>query len=333
MESGKRKGRRSGREICFREKPQILLLGNGVNRAFCGHAISWDDLLKKGTEGSHIPDDLKMPYSLQIVLRTGDNVNNRMRARSRELYGVVDSPEMCGMLCDLMALGCDDILTSNYSYELEEAALGVRKLTPSGAERLMRHTDMVSRAEAKYLLHTYNEVTCKDKTCRIWHIHGEARKHDSMVIGHYYYGLLLAKYMEYLKERVKAYHNWQTNPSFHFESWIDKFILGDVYVVGFGFDYAELDLWWLLNRKKLEKNPHGGFYYYEPKKQVAFHEKTELLKVYGAEVLDLGFTRLPRLPEGATSEQKQIREERNCKMYREFYREALKDIKNKMTHD
>ena len=76
----------------FREKPKILLLGNGVNRAFCRHAISWDDLLLKGTEGAHIPENLRMPYSLQIVLRTGDNVSGRMRARSRELYGVVDSP-------------------------------------------------------------------------------------------------------------------------------------------------------------------------------------------------------------------------------------------------
>lgn len=34
-------------------------------------------------------------------------------------------------------------------------------------------------------------------------------------------------------------------------SWIDYFMLGDVYMVGLGLDISEMDLWWLISCKKL----------------------------------------------------------------------------------
>jgi hypothetical protein len=33
-------------------------------------------------------------------------------------------------------------------------------------------------------------------------------------------------------------------------SWIEYFMLGDVYIVGLGMSLFELDLWWLVNCKK-----------------------------------------------------------------------------------
>ena len=35
-------------------------------------------------------------------------------------------------------------------------------------------------------------------------------------------------------------------------SWSDWFILGDVYAVGFGYDFSEFDLWWAAERKARE---------------------------------------------------------------------------------
>ena len=34
--------------------------------------------------------------------------------------------------------------------------------------------------------------------------------------------------------------------------WLDSFVLGNVNILGLGMDFSELDLWWLLNRKKRE---------------------------------------------------------------------------------
>ena len=44
------------------------------------------------------------------------------------------------VLRDLLTMGFDDILTTNYSYELEEAALGKYELTDRQVAKLMRYT-------------------------------------------------------------------------------------------------------------------------------------------------------------------------------------------------
>lgn len=31
------------------------------------------------------------------------------------------------------------------------------------------------------------------------------------------------------------------------KSWIDLFFCSDVYIVGYGLDYSDIDLWWILN--------------------------------------------------------------------------------------
>ena len=86
-------------------------------------------------------------------------------------------------------------------------------------------------------------------------------------------------------------------------------IFGDVYVLGFGYDYSEQDLWWLLNRKANEnKIEKGKTYYYEPGNDNRVRIKKSLLQVFGVitENLDMGYT-----------------EEIN---YRDFYSDAINDI-------
>ena len=85
----------------------------------------------------------------------------------------------------------------------------------------------------------------------IFHIHGEALKPDSVILGHYFYGTLLFSYDNYLTRR--APQQCYRMEGGHLLSWLDYFILGDVYTLGFGFDTAEIDLWWLLCRKKRER--------------------------------------------------------------------------------
>ena len=81
-------------------------------------------------------------------------------------------------------------------------------------------------------------------------------------------------------------------------------------------DFSELDIWWLLNRKKREDAVHGKVFYYEPGGD-HFNEKAELLKLLGVEVVHCGVT----TPKG-TPEEKNI-------AYREFYLKAIQDIQNR----
>ena len=104
-------------------------------------------------------------------------------------------------------------MTTNYTYELEQAALHPGKISKSKIKAMMHHTEGSKIAEGKYLLHTYNRAVVSGHHNRIWHIHGEARKPDSMILGHYYYGKLLRRCVaridgtkEITEDKKPAYH-------------------------------------------------------------------------------------------------------------------------------
>ncbi|MBD5130330.1 MAG: hypothetical protein HDT43_10500 [Ruminococcaceae bacterium] len=247
-------------------KPQILLLGNGINRAF--NSDSWDQLLNSMAEeyGVKNADEYICPETLKAILVTGDRVDEALGRKKDSLgnLGTEKPPKQMELLRRLLAMNFDHILTTNYSYELETAALGEDKICESALKKMQRHTDEVSRCEASLMLHTYNSAEYHGKEHKIWHVHGEARKADSMVLGHYYYGLLLGKMLTFNKKRGVYYSiaRGSGEPP-EIKSWTEAFIFGDVYVLGYGFGFAESDMWWLLNRKKRELSDVGKTVFFE----------------------------------------------------------------------
>ncbi len=269
--------------------PKVLLLGNSINQAY--DCCSWDDLLRI-LSGKEISQKSQLPMSLRPILLTGNDIHARMTkfSETQEAFGKISCNEMRYMLRSLLQKGFDEILTTNYSYELEIAATEKETITKYQLNKMIKRADgKGSPTEGKYFIHSYNEVKFSGTPNRIWHIHGAAKNPSSMVIGHYYYGNLLSKYKSYFDEEVKnRYVKEQENDEVKIISWLDAFILGDVHVLGFGFDFSEFDLWWLLDRKKREKAEHGKLYYYVPSweaNSLKFQEKAELLKCYDAEVV------------------------------------------------
>lgn len=304
------------------QRPKILLLGNGLNLAFAPQAFSWKKLLRSGSRND-IPEGIVVPLSLEVVLRTGNKSREMMKEKSRILYGEV-SDDLAAPLKTLLEAGFDEILTTNYGYELEEAALGIPSITDYRLNRIVRST--TGRVDPKFLLHTYNEVASGGFTNRIWHIHGEARKPASMVIDHYNYGSLLNRFINFYRWRGNDYKNYHSYEEIPKESWLDAFMVGDVYILAQGFDFAEMDLWWLVNRKKNDKYAGGKIFFYEPKSDRDFDSKTELLKIYGVTPVTLGFE-LPEKPgHRANSEIRKRYEEEKNELFRSFYREAVRDI-------
>ena len=82
--------------------------------------------------------------------------------------------------------------------------------------------------DGRILLQTYNRFPGSSQ--EIWHIHGEARKPNSIVLGHLYYGNLLTRCSGYLYGDAGC----EEGEVF---SWVDAFMLGDVYTLGFGYDF------------------------------------------------------------------------------------------------
>lgn len=263
---------------------QILLLGNGLNLNYSG--LSWKALLAAiATQSPETVARIQksaVPAPLQAIAVTEDRIDVQMKLHRQELYGRIVSEEQRTVLLRLMNMGFDHILTANYSYELEEAGLGLCEINDSRLKQLQTHTPAVGRAETQYLLHTYMNVPNKKGAVPVWYIYGEARKPDSTILGHYYYGNQLFRIKELLRDRGDGYRERQEKglPA-DIRSWVDAFITEDVYILGFGMDISEMDLWWLLNRRKREHARTGTIVFYEPEDDGQFAQY-ELLRLPGA---------------------------------------------------
>lgn len=311
--------------------PKILLLGNGLNNWSEYH--SWTDLLKGLCSDPEIikyfNDDKhpkKLPMSMQAVLATGDNISdavkqynlrNGYKRKLNPFYGKITSEKQKLALQNLLTAGFDAILTTNYSYELELAASGKEEITSEYQIKKLSES-LNGKAEQKYHLHTYNKVVYQGVENRIFHIHGEARKPSGIILGSYYYANLLQRIINEANSRGNRYHyNQIQHKQQQYDSWVDYFILGDVYVLGFGFDFAEIDLWWLLNRKKNEKAITGKVYYYAPFYD-GFDEKNAMLKLMNVNIENFGIF----LEEGRS----ETANRRNSKRYDQFYTTAISSI-------
>lgn len=296
-------------------RPQVLLLGNGLNLAY--KAKSWEKGIEDIWNNPKMSyQDVKMiettekftvPFPLKAVLATNDSLDSTISGKPEFLLGLEKIDDIRELIHPLLDIKFDYILTTNYSYEIERVANCKVDRAGEYCKNLLCHTNAVSKAESKYLLHTYNSVSYGGFENKVWHIHGEARKPQSVVLGHYYYGKLLEKYNEeLLKRKDIQFKQEECGKPMILDSWLDAFIMGDVYILGFGYDFSEMDLWWLLNRKKREKATHGKAYFYSPMKEYEII-KYGLLEAYGAEVRNVGFLKKPE-------------------NYIPFYDAAIKDI-------
>ena len=296
------------------KRPQILLFGNGLLQSFGGE--SWNDFLIsiKKRDDLPRPEEINCPEPLKAILLTNDQIDKAMRKKCQELLCKNNvTTDLADVIRELFLIGFDHILTTNYTYELEQAAIYPKILTESKVKQIAKCT--TGNVEKKYLLHTYNEVVFSGIPNKIWHIHGEARKPDSTILGHYYYGNSLYKIKDEARKRADYEQSTEAR------SWVEAFLFADIYCLGFGFGLAEFDLWWLLNRKAREKNNSGKLYFYEPLDKSQW-EKIELLNLMKSttgdkvvKIENLGYTKGDNI------------------QWSEFYQDAINDIRCKIRND
>lgn len=309
--------------------PQVIFLGNGINRAFGG--MSWGEILHEMAADSKKQVDvnqLKSPMPLQAIYLTDDNVNDTLKKHKYKLFGKIGEDKLhLELLQRILSINADHIITTNYSYELEFAAYPeLLKLSDKSKERKiekLRVCENNKKQGNKYMLYEYNRLLTDNTENKVWHIHGEARKHSSIVLGHYYYGMLLNEIIAYSKNKRNDYQEKQKNGvEIKIKSWVDAFIMGDVYVLGSRFDLSEMDLWWLLARKKREKASHGKIYFYEPQEiSDDADERLKMLNLY-AKIENMG-VKIPKRDDTNP----QMCAERD-KGFKECYIKAIEDIAN-----
>lgn len=283
----------------------VVFLGNGINRAF--NQASWTDLVKNIYEknNSELPYNEKssLPMPMQIIVATGDKVDKAMQDISVALnFDITD--EQKKFIESILELPVKNIITANYTFEIEQTA-GVRNSMHS-YRKIRKLTKKCSAKDEKFnLFKTYEPESC-DK--RIWHIHGDIATASSIIMGNYYYGKLLREIQDYLPSFMRRYtYSRKNNTELTEYSWVDSFLSKNVYMLGFGLDFNESDIWWLICCKK-RHFPDTKIYFYQPSKDIS-DEQRALLKAYAVEIIDF-------LPFDDS--------------YIEFYNCAIDDIKTKL---
>ena len=234
--------------------PKVLLTGNGLHRAF--EDADWDKLLRN-LSGDRFSDEkwerLKtLPYPQLAIAATGNHLNTGMKEVSR-LYIQSDVlPGEDSLVKKAVASGFDVILTTNYSYEIEKALCPGFHVSISKASKYRKKTCKDKPKAETIALYQYLHIPSENSESILWHIHGEAAIPDSMIIGHYYYGRLLSRIQTYTVETIRRYKIAERSGDLYYpRSWVDYILFGNVFIVGQGMDQSEMDLWWLMDCKRL----------------------------------------------------------------------------------
>ena len=300
---------------CFNieaSRPQVLLTGNGLTR----NNKPWAELIRSlARDGAPVAEfaaktgEVSLPYTI-MTLATADTEDAVRKQKYQNEFTNKEYPDN-PMLKRLVSLPFDAILTTNYTYEIECAQISQYAALSDRAKQTKYTCSTLPQRDNRYLLHTFNRLT---KDARdIWHIHGELRNKSSLILSHDEYARLIHEIMTYNQKRGKDYQDYGTD--LKFKSWVDYFLMGDVYILGLGMDYSEFDLWWLLGRRLREKAKVGKICYYSIK-SVENRLKNLALRYTGVEVLEFGEPILSSDDE----------DKKNAK-YQRFYVEAIDDIK------
>jgi hypothetical protein len=222
-----------------------ILFGNGLNRV-TNNNISWENILLDLDQNARSSIPKNVPYTMiyERVLR--DGAHGDEEAYKSRIAQKLLSLETNELYVELARLKARHYLTTNYDYCLEKA---------------LEATTIERSTEDIYSLRRRREVTSKFGIFDFWHIHGEAEKAKSMMLGLDHYCGSLAKLDQYVKGTYKSEdvpHKVETMQEklltgrFCYTSWIDLFFCAELHIFGLGLDYSETDLWWLLTRRARE---------------------------------------------------------------------------------
>jgi len=238
-------------------RPQVLLVGNGITRAY-NDDFKWEKLIGNLKKDNNVSFDTigLPPNTIYATIMTAIDDKDRTNSLLKEFenYKYNHNP----LIDKLLDISFDAILTTNYTYDFEE------QLHPgfshySNNSKNKNFTQFIQK-DSKYLLHTFNNIKKGEKNFNIWHIHGELRRPSSLILTHDNYARLIGKILEHNKLNRDNYSRYYNE--LHIHSWIDYLLIGDVYIIGSGFDFAEFDLWWFLSRRLREKAPTGTITYF-----------------------------------------------------------------------
>lgn len=238
-----------------------LFIGNGFSRSVFRDMPSWDDLFE---DVSIAIQDYTILYEAFLLEKkrqglTEDDVKKGLVEKIRAEFS---GKSVKDDICDLEQFGhymvqhhVNNILTTNYDNGIEFILCefcGYREQTPK---------NMVP--ETIYSVRTY-KLFVNDDTgheVRLWKVHGDLKRVRSITLGFDQYCGSLSKLSEYVKGTYKSSKKDAKvecagpmdikckEQKFDQLSWAELFFRTNIYIVGFGLNSSEIDIWWLLNKR------------------------------------------------------------------------------------
>lgn len=146
--------------------PQVLLLGNGIN--ISNGALTWREFLVKLADKDVDKDKLEsekkstLPMPLQAILVSNNNLGEKLAKAAKEMIPAGSLKDDNKLLSMLLTIDFDEILTTNYTYELEQACSPNFRMTENRLKKM--HTNIEGgNAEKKYLLKTCKKALIRQK--------------------------------------------------------------------------------------------------------------------------------------------------------------------------
>lgn len=292
------------------ENTQTVLFGNGLNRLTPGNP-SWEDLLtsiaKENLE-KDIPNTLryeaiivKQPYREEPARLITADGKVLLDADGKVLYAAGEKVEdrlkkdIAERVCDFAPnvaydivadLPVEHFITTNYDNTLLKAKGILKKVERNRQERI-------------YSIRRRYEWMSKNGLQTYWPIHGNVDSPSSIMLGFDHYCGSLSKIESYVKgnyelpsgERIPSMARklqMENKPALY--SWIDLFFFSDVHIIGLDLAYEEMDLWWILNKRRRIKQKgdvviNNRIIYY-PVAELS-RDKRQLLNGFDVEIIDL----------------------------------------------
>jgi len=269
-----------------------IFFGNGINRLRESNP-SWANILDgiKATpfNSEHLPNTMTFE---RVVLDRCDYCSNLSDNESKikeKLAEQLMNMEPSEVYETLYTLPAAHYLTTNYDNAFVDCiskhhTIEKKDLSTEDIYSVRRRTEIK------------DESNC---IVKLWQIHGSIAKPKSIMLGLDHYCGYIGKIDSYIKGTY-AYGSHKNKVSevsmeeklcdgrFTGSSWVELFFSTNIHIVGFSFDFAETDIWWILNRRarmmkdfNLKGRINNRIYFYCSE----IHEQTAaLLKSFDVEV-------------------------------------------------
>lgn len=233
-----------------------LFIGNGLNRTL-DSKIEWGNLLKDIAREKGVSDDdnhkISFPLEFELMVNKilmkplkpdmdpSDKIYRELKEKIANRIRGVKLPKQNGAPhYKFTALPVACIITTNYDYLLEESLDAEFKRTDSKPNN------------TKYNLNSKLEVAGKD----ICHIHGELDYPESICLGYEHYSGMLQNLRNRLEKKIKKKNgihaiSFALSNDVSTNIWTERFFTDNIYIVGFGLDRCEIDIWWLITYRAL----------------------------------------------------------------------------------